>query len=101
MRNLSVVEVSAVSGGDLEGAIWGLFDGMATGMSIGGKWGGAGGFIVGGISQLFGLIIPTIMGGIAGFAIGAITDVSTVAALIADYRTQFGPGDVNHGGTLG
>ncbi|WP_312829421.1 DUF5862 family protein [Pantoea anthophila] len=101
MRTLSCEEMNVVIGADMEGAIIGLFDGAATGMAIGGKWGGAGGFIVGGISQLFGLIIPTIMGGLAGFVVGAITDTETIQNLLTEYRNAFGPGDVNHGGTIG
>ena len=101
MRTLTIEEMNATSGGDLAGAIIGMFDGAATGMAIGGKWGGAGGFIVGGIAQLFGLIIPTIMGAGLGFVMGAATDSQTVLDLLADYRNQFGPGEVNHGGTIG
>ncbi|MEB7540520.1 hypothetical protein NGC37_19640 [Pantoea anthophila] len=101
MRMLSCEETDIVSGANLEAAIIGLFDGASTGMAIGGKWGGAGGFIVGGIAQLFGLIIPTIMGGIAGFIGGAITDTETIMNVVAEYRNAFGPGDVNHGGTIG
>ncbi|ADO11272.1 MULTISPECIES: DUF5862 family protein [Pantoea] len=101
MRTLSYEETNAVSGADLQGAVIGMVDGAATGMAIGGKWGGAGGFIVGGISQLFGLIIPTIMGGVAGLVIGAATDTASVQSLLADYRSTFGPGNVDHGGTIG
>lgn len=64
---------------------------------MGGKWGGAGGLLVGAISQLVGIIVPTAMGGLMGFIAGAATDAETVGALIANYRETFGPGDVNHG----
>lgn len=63
--------------------------------------GGAGGFGFGAIAQLVGLIIPTIMGGVAGLVVGAATDTASVQTLIADYRTAFGPGNVDHGGTIG
>lgn len=101
MRELSNIELSNVAGGDLAGAIFGLFDGASTGMSIGGKWGGAGGFGFGALSQLVGLIVPTAMGGIFGFVTGAMSDTQTVSTILSDYRHSFGPGDVNHGGTIG
>lgn len=101
MRTLSYEETNAVSGADLQGALIGMVDGAATGMAIGGKWGGAGGFGFGAIAQLVGLIIPTIMGGVAGLVVGAATDTASVQSLIADYRTAFGPGNVDHGGTIG
>lgn len=101
MRTLSFEEMNAVSGADLAGAVIGLVDGAATGMAIGGKWGGAGGFGFGALSQLVGLIVPTIMGATTGLIVGAATDTATVQGLLADYRATFGPGDVNHGGTIG
>jgi len=96
MRTLQQNEIKNVSGATFEGAIWGLIDGAATGMAIGGKWGGAGGFGFGGLAQLVGLIIPTIMGGVAGAAVGAMTDETTIAALVKEYRETFGPGNVSH-----
>ncbi|WP_312742128.1 MULTISPECIES: hypothetical protein [Enterobacteriaceae] len=101
MRELSNTELSNVAGGDLIGALYGLVDGAATGMAIGGKWGGAGGFGFGALSQLVGLIVPTIMGGFFGVVVGGITNTQTVSSIIADYRRTFGPGNVNHGGTIG
>ena len=68
---------------------------------LGVNGGGAGGFGFGAIAQLVGLIIPTIMGGVAGLVVGAATDTASVQSLIADYRTAFGPGNVDHGGTIG
>jgi hypothetical protein len=86
--------LSNVAGGDLAGAIFGLFDGASTGMSNGGKWGGAGGFGFGALSQLVGLIVPTIMGGAPGFVSGIILGYDNTSALLADYRQQFGQGNV-------
>lgn len=66
MKELNDIEVTCVSGGTLSGMIVGAVDGAATSMAIGGKWGGAGGFGFGALSQLVGLIVPTAMGAIAG-----------------------------------
>ncbi|ORM54449.1 hypothetical protein HA41_05530 [Pantoea conspicua] len=93
MRTLSHEELNSVSGADMAGALFGMMDGAATGMAIGGKWGTGGGWIIGGISQLVGIIVSPIMGGLLGLVVGAATDVDTVRELIADYRTIFGPGN--------
>ncbi|UIL52627.1 MULTISPECIES: Blp family class II bacteriocin [Pantoea] len=95
MRTLSHEELNSVSGGDLAGALFGMMDGAATGMAIGGKWGTGGGWIVGAISQLVGIIVPPIMGGALGLVIGAATDVDTVREVVADYRATFGSGNTN------
>ncbi|MGC0787559.1 hypothetical protein WKH27_19620 [Pantoea agglomerans] len=100
MRTLSHEELNSVSGADLAGAFIGMLDGAATGMAIGGKWGTGGGWIVGGIAQLVGIIVPTIMGGVTGLIAGAATDTETVMGLMADYRATFGPGSTNNGGLL-
>ncbi|WP_238943802.1 hypothetical protein, partial [Pseudomonas sp. AFW1] len=66
----------------------------ATGMAIGGKWGGAGGFGFGALSQLVGLIVPTAMGAIAGGTVGLFTNAETAVGYLGQYRENFGPGDV-------
>ncbi|WP_312742131.1 MULTISPECIES: hypothetical protein [Enterobacteriaceae] len=104
MRELALNEMSAVSGGvaafspeffkRMDQIFSNSLDGMATGMSIGGKYGGAGGFGFGALSQLVGLIVPTIMGGTLGFVSGIILGYEKTTALLADYRQQFGQGSV-------
>lgn len=71
-------------------ALWCSVNAAGTGMAIGGKYGGAGGWIVGGISQLFGIIVPTIMGFIVGFTGGLIYSKEEMNSVIADYRLRFG-----------
>lgn len=97
MKELTQVEMTLVSGGTTDGALFGLVDGMATGMAIGGKWGGAGGLGFGALSQLVGLIVPTVMGGALGLVYGAMTDENQVDTLLADYRDKFGPGNTSFG----
>ncbi|WP_034917884.1 hypothetical protein [Erwinia sp. 9145] len=104
MRDLSISELQYISGAGpitqpdfayLDDLFLCMLDGMATGMAIGGKWGGAGGFIVGGISQLVGLIIPTIMGGALGLFSGLIIGKEATSQLLSDYRDKFGAGNVS------
>lgn len=103
MRELALNEMSAVSGAGtftpeiftrMDQIFSNCLDGMSTGMSIGGKYGGAGGFGFGALSQLVGLIVPTIMGGALGFVSGIILGYDNTSALLADYRHQFGQGNV-------
>lgn len=86
IRELHLHEIDYVSGGGLldfkfglnnlslrahaDGAIWGAIDGALTGFALGGKWAGAGGFLVGGISQLAGFALSGIVGGIGGGVAG-------------------------------
>ncbi|BEL82575.1 hypothetical protein SM12BL3_38820 [Serratia marcescens] len=100
MRELNVQEVEVVNGATLDGAIWGIVDGAATGMSIGGKWGGAGGWGFGALSQLVGIIVPTAMGAVAGGVTGLLTDRETAANMIQSYRETFGPGSTNNGSLI-
>lgn len=65
-------------------------DGMSTGMAIGGKWAGAGGFIFGAISQLVGIIVPAMMGGVLGFVGGVTIGYEATGQLLNDYREKFG-----------
>jgi hypothetical protein len=37
MKELNSVEINAVSGGDFEGLVWGVLDGLATGVTVGGS----------------------------------------------------------------
>ncbi|MDV6869486.1 hypothetical protein FA549_16725 [Pseudomonas aeruginosa] len=94
MKELNDIEVTCVSGGGLGDVYKRQVDGPATGMAIGGKWGGAGGFGFGALSQLVGLIVPTAMGAIAGGTVGLFTNAETAVGYLGQYRENFGPGDV-------
>ncbi|WDG77625.1 hypothetical protein PUP68_20030 [Pseudomonas chlororaphis] len=97
MKELNQHEVDLVSGAlSIKGMIYGLGDGAAAGMAIGGKWGGAGGWGWGGLAQLFGLIIPTGMGAVTGGIGGLLFGQEYIKEVIADYRDKFGPGNVSH-----
>ena len=65
-------------------------DGISTGMAIGRKWGGAGGIIFGAVSQLVGLVVPGIMGGVLGFVGGITLGYDATGLLLKDYREKFG-----------
>lgn len=104
MRELSVVELDAVSGAGLFGSFSngspavttnGICDSLlgaaamgvtlaGYGMTIGGTHGGDGGGILGlgAIGQLVGLVIPTIEGAIVGTVLGAIYGLSGSQPLI-------------------
>lgn len=102
IRELDIHEIAHVSGGGLldikfglnnlslrahtNGAIWGALDGALTGLAIGGKWGGAGGFLFGGVAQLVGWVGSAIIGGAAGGAVGWIYGQPVVANLANSYR---------------
>ena len=98
MRSLSITEQQYVSGAAITKETWAymdqltmnVLDGMSTGMAIGGKWGGAGGFFFGAVSQLVGLIIPTMMGGALGLVGGIILGYEATGELLHDYRESFG-----------
>lgn len=101
MRELASNEMSEVNGAGameifarMDQIFSNSLDGMATGMAIGGKYGGAGGFGFGALSQLVGLIVPTIMGGALGFVSGIILGYNSTSALLTDYRHKFGQGSV-------
>ena len=93
MKELNDIEVTCVSGGTLSGMIVGAVDGAATAWQSA-KWGGAGGFGFGALSQLVGLIVPTAMGAIAGGTVGLFTNAETAVGYLGQYRENFGPGDV-------
>ncbi|MDT0177633.1 hypothetical protein Q9R34_16510 [Enterobacter sp. BRE11] len=65
-------------------------DGFSTGMAIGGRWGGAGGIIFGAVSQLVGLAIPCLMGGVLGLVSGVTLGYEATSQLLNDYREKFG-----------
>lgn len=96
MRELNVMEMDVVSGGltmdqRWEGLIWGAGDGILTGVAIGGKVSGAGGFIAGAVNQLVSAIIGIVGGGILGAAAGFMIGREGVAAVAQNYRETFGP----------
>lgn len=97
MRELKMTEISNVSGGSVstfneffEGMLWGLGDGAMTGMSIAGKFGGAGGWGFGALSQLVGYALTPIIGGLVGAIGGAIFGRDMIAETLADYRKTLG-----------
>lgn len=99
MRTLSIIELQQVSGAStitsetwayMDKVLSNTLDGAATGMAIGGKWGGAGGFGFGALSQLVGLIVPTIMGGVLGMVSSLTIGYEATNLLLKDYRQQFG-----------
>lgn len=76
------------------GILWGVLDGSITGMCLAGKWGGAGGWIAGGITQGVGLVLgPIVFGGI-GIIHGALSDRKVVSGLMKDYRYSIGSGGI-------
>lgn len=102
MQVLDNHEVEAVAGGDLEGFIWGLGEGVTTGLALGGSvtaYGGGWGF--GLIAQLVGIIVGPIVGGAFGAVAGALTNKETVMGLAAHYRESIGLGNSSLGGSSG
>lgn len=79
------------------GTIWGIAEGAMTGVYMAGKWGGAGGWIIGGLSELTGIIVCPIVGGICGGILGAMTDKYTVCQWAKDIRYSIGAGNGNGG----
>jgi hypothetical protein len=99
MRILSQDELQCVSGAAvidmdtwkyMDQVLSNVLDGAATGMAIGGKWGGAGGIGFGALSQLVGIIVPAIMGGILGFVSSVTTGYEATGQLLSNYRETFG-----------
>ncbi|MCT2420071.1 hypothetical protein N1689_19680 [Pantoea sp. XY16] len=99
MRMLSINEFQYVSGAAvittetwayMDQVLSNTLDGASTGMAIGGKWGGAGGIIFGATSQLVGLIVPAIMGGILGMVSSITIGYEATGLLLNDYREKFG-----------
>lgn len=74
----------------LSGLVWGFSDGILTGYALGGKWGGNGGWIAGGITQLLGLFVSGFVTGIYGAFVGALTNRNEVGELLKDYRYSIG-----------
>ncbi|GEM_PF-408215 len=106
MRELNVMEMNCISGAGwndlsleqrIEGALWGLGDGLVTGVAIGGKVSGSGGFIAGAVNQLVSAIIGVVAGGICGFAGGFIWGREEIAATAKNYRETFGPASQGFG----
>ena len=98
MRELNVMEMDFVNGGAdltaaqrLDGAVWGFMDGMITGVAIGGKVSGAGGFIAGAVNQLVSAIIGIVGGGVFGAIGGYMVGREQIAAVCQEYRSTFGP----------
>lgn len=103
MRELTHVEVHQISGAAVatfqeavEGFFWGLGDGAMTGMSIAGKFAGAGGFGFGALAQLVGYAVTPFIGGIIGAIGGAIFGRDQIAGTLEHYRASVGTGSVSH-----
>ncbi|HDJ1449162.1 TPA: hypothetical protein PP069_000845 [Serratia rubidaea] len=89
MRELTNKELTDVSGGTLDGMIWGIMDGIATGAGMV-KYATGGGWLAGGIAQLIGIVVAPAIGGIAAGLLGLLTDRQTVADYAAQYRESMG-----------
>lgn len=72
------------------GCIWGLLDGALSGWLIGVKFGGHGGWIVGGISQIGSMILAMTVGLVHGAINGAFTNKEEASLLIRDHRYAIG-----------
>lgn len=70
MKELSVTEINAVSGADLQGMYDGAVIGATTFAFIGGKWGGLS-ILNFGIGQLIGVGLGLLVGGTGGALYGA------------------------------
>ncbi len=77
MKELSVNEINAVSGADLQGMYDGAVIGATTFAFIGGKWGGLS-ILNFGIGQLIGVGLGLLVGG-AGGALYGVTHTSDQA----------------------
>ncbi|MBS3046374.1 DUF5862 family protein [Enterobacter mori] len=107
MRELKTTEMKMVSGGwasslsdAFAGLFWGAGDGAMTGMTIAGKFGGAGGFGFGGLSQLVGYAVTPVVSGIIGAIGGFMFGEKAIADVVKNYRETAGAGSVSHGGSL-
>lgn len=76
----------------MSGAVSGAIDGFATGMYVGGKWGGGGGWIMGGITQLLCIIMTPFIATPICFVLGFMSDRYTVMQLVKDYRYSIAAG---------
>ncbi|WP_408581680.1 DUF5862 family protein [Burkholderia cenocepacia] len=90
MKELTQNEIAQVGGGTLTGAAWGFLDGLGTGATIGGKFGGAGGWGAGAIMQGLGCMVGGGVGALAGAAGGLLTSRATISETLAHYRETVG-----------
>jgi hypothetical protein len=107
MRELKITEMEMVSGGwassisdSVAGFFKGIGDGAMTGMSIAGKFGGAGGIGFGGLAQLVGWGVTPFVGAAIAAIGGAMFGEKYITDLLKDYRDSVGTGSVSHGGSL-
>lgn len=107
MRELKTTEMEMVSGGwsssisdAFAGLFWGAGDGAMTGMTIAGKFAGAGGFGFGALSQLVGYAVTPVIGGIVGALGGFMFGEKAIADVLQNYRETAATGSVSHGGIL-
>lgn len=76
----------------LSGATFGAVEGFLVGISLGGKWGGGGGFVMGGVMQLLGAICGPCIGLPAGALLGLMSDKHILLQLMKDYKMSLGSG---------
>ena len=91
MKELDQTQLDMVSGGaSIKGAIWGGIDFALTGMSIAGKYGGAGWWGFGALSQLVGYAVTPIVAGAGGVVIGFMYGQEVAQDLAEHYRETLG-----------
>lgn len=68
-----------------------IIDGAATSQAICGKWGGAGGWIIGGLVQVLGYCVGPFVGGFYGMCLGMCgIKRDDFLKIFAEYRKSFG-----------
>lgn len=81
--------------------IWSALQGGITGMLIGGKWSGAGGWGFGALTQIIGMIIPGSAGALFGLFGGMFYTKDYLDDIYANFRQYFGSGPLTqYKGTL-
>lgn len=73
-----------------KGALYGMVDGSMTISGIAVKWGSNGGFICGGLVQLFTAIVTPFIGAFLGFFLGGMSNQQEMSELMKDYRYSIG-----------
>lgn len=92
MRELHDCEVEMIGGGwapkfDVEGFLWGLGDGITTGIAIGGTATSSGGLGFGTLAQAVGgLIVGPIVGGVFGALAGGFMGKEEAKNTLEHYR---------------
>ncbi|MEO9270285.1 hypothetical protein ABI244_20835 [Serratia ureilytica] len=90
MKELNAVEINAVSGGDFEGLVWGVLDGLATGVTVGGS--ASRSAVFGPAAQGVGAILGGVIGPVVEGSIGLLWGKDAAAGYAQDFRENFGTG---------